>query len=757
MWFFYAFSLPMLVGGILYMLRFMPAPDTHWAVKLDVGLAWFAALSTLVLVPTDVATTLEDEPAALLWLWWRIVYWYGFIGQFVWLPIHQEYVDSGHFTWGDRLSSALRNNLVLYAVLGCLGALGICVLLVVGHLTLENIVGICIASSNAFGLIAGIFLMGYGLVAIPRTLWRLADVRGRHRLTCHKAGIQAQKALDAHKQLTVEVATAHKVAGMFGRRDPMRKYMDKITALADDLGSETAPGAVELPDDVDLDYFDRHDLGRLRRRLRTAVQRFRRERELYLELVLSYIDVEDVMRNSERGPGPFQSSTAPRAELLPAWAATLQWWWRCRLSKWVIRGLAMVTAALSVAVVLAEATISPALPNLSVFSRGLHALQGSQTWTEIFCCLSLIYPIAAAYYGLYKMGQFSFYLLVPRHTPAYSLLANAALCCRFGPPLAFNFMAAIAMPPSPAHSWRDVTDSVFYREFGAIMMKAPVIGLEFTRYLPVVIVPYALLQVFGVFNSLLGAVVKNSRIEFDDDWEEKSNVAATGSRLLRQEAANHAAGQPLGATIRVDAGGEGGSVLGTGRQGSTSKWWRPGNRQAGTQVQRGDAALAVADAARANRAPGVQSAYDRLQREARGSPDRSSSASGPPSIAAPPARPNGSILPRPSSRGLGGAGGGGGRGGSSGALHDEEAEDTPLFGGGAGSGGGNLDSIFARLENPSVRAVSGGHVRSGSYSAVPPAASLSVESDGDGDSEPGGGGGGGGRGSGFGGWFRRGR
>lgn len=36
-----------------------------------------------------------------------------------------------------------------------------------------------------------------------------------------------------------------------------------------------------------------------------------------------------------------------------------------------------------------------------------------------------------------------------------------------------------------------------------------------------------------MFNSLLGAVVKNSVIEFDDDWEEKSNIAATGSRLLR--------------------------------------------------------------------------------------------------------------------------------------------------------------------------------------------------------------------------------
>ena len=43
--------------------------------QCETGNGRFAALSTLVLVPTDVATTLEDEPATLLWLWWRIVYW----------------------------------------------------------------------------------------------------------------------------------------------------------------------------------------------------------------------------------------------------------------------------------------------------------------------------------------------------------------------------------------------------------------------------------------------------------------------------------------------------------------------------------------------------------------------------------------------------------------------------------------------------------------------------------------------------------
>ena len=72
------------------------------------------------------------------------------------------------------------------------------------------------------------------------------------------------------------------------------------------------------------------------------------------------------------------------------------------------------------------------------------------------------------------MCRFSFYLLVPAHTPAYSLLANAMLMCRFGPPLAFNFMAALAMPPSKHDALHDVTDTVralfSFLAFGAWMV-----------------------------------------------------------------------------------------------------------------------------------------------------------------------------------------------------------------------------------------------------------------------------------------------
>ena len=75
------------------------------------------------------------------------------------------------------------------------------------------------------------------------------------------------------------------------------------------------------------------------------------------------------------------------------------------------------------------------------------------------CCFQ------AAYYALFKLGRFGFYLLVPGHTNAYSLLTNALLMCRFAPPLAFNFMAALAMPASKHDSRHDVTETVSLLSF----------------------------------------------------------------------------------------------------------------------------------------------------------------------------------------------------------------------------------------------------------------------------------------------------
>ena len=201
------------------------------------------------------------------------------------------------------------------------------------------------------------------------------------------------------------------------------------------------------------------------------------------------------------------------------------------------------------------------------------------------------YPCLCAYYAIYRLGRLSFYLMVPHHTSSYSLLANAMLMCRFAPALAFNYMAAIALPPNKSHSpGRDVTETVglaslvctamgacaspcmhlerhpsrklqlgcsgcarraqvFYEEFGVLMMHQPLIGWDFTTYLPAALVPYIVLLVFNVFNRLFFCMAARS-MEFEDDFEVASGKAARGLALLQQELENHNAGQPLGLTIQ---------------------------------------------------------------------------------------------------------------------------------------------------------------------------------------------------------------
>ncbi|CAL5224711.1 g7442 [Coccomyxa viridis] len=512
----------------------------------------------------------KGQHLEILRQWWRISYWYGFIAQFTILPFHQEYADSGAFTVWARIGAALKNNLIFYAVLTVVGAVGLVLLLATGELAPTNVLGFCVAASNAFGLIAGkslrcIFLMGYGLVAIPRQLWRIADIKGAEKASFHKAGLQADRAIAAKKEMERVAALVNSVSGTFGRRDFLRRNMDKIEAMIADSGESAASAA---PAEAAEEYFDLEDLGRLRRNVRRAIENVQRERELYHEIVLQYLEISDVLANRMHRGQPFHSST--RQQPLPVFLQHAEWWWRCVLRGWVYRLLAILTALMSAAIVLAEATISPYLPNMSIVSRALHQTSGNELATELLTFVSLAYPCLCAWYAIYKLGRFSFYLLVPRHTSPFSLLANAMLMCRFAPPLAFNFMAGIALPPGKSYSpGRDVTETVFYEEFGVLMMHQPLIGWDFTTYLPAALVPYILLLLCNAFNRVASLFTRSDSMEFEDDFETQSGAAARGMQLLQMELENFNAGRPLGLTI---------STQGTEGSGSASVKPRAGAR-----------------------------------------------------------------------------------------------------------------------------------------------------------------------------------
>jgi hypothetical protein len=61
---------------------------------------------------------------------------------------------SGEFSIMDRILQSVRNNLIYYAVLLLVGLAGLLLLLLTGRLKVSNVVGFCIAFSNAYGELA---------------------------------------------------------------------------------------------------------------------------------------------------------------------------------------------------------------------------------------------------------------------------------------------------------------------------------------------------------------------------------------------------------------------------------------------------------------------------------------------------------------------------------------------------------------------------------------------------------------------------
>lgn len=426
-------------------------------------------------------------------------------------------------------------------------------LLASGSLKASNVVGFAIAFSNAYGLAAAIFLMGYGLVAIPKELWKRADAGGERLRLYHYAGLQAERVQGAHKRLSAAVLMSRKTSALFSKSDPLRKYMDMVVELAASIGDDFKFSVTSVPEGAELDFFDKCDLARLRKLLKSSLKDYEREKALYVEAVERYLNLEERAERADVAMKP--ADDAPLMDKVV--------WFRdsWQLHYWAFRLAAIAATAASIAVVVAETTVSASLPDSSIVSLSLRSVATGRHSFFLVQFLSsgfLAYPVYCAYYSLYKMGQVTFYRLVPRHTDAYSLCYSGFLMTRFAAPLAFNFLAAIALPTKKGETvgaggtLPDVTSTVFYHEFGELMSRQPLIGWQFTTFAPAALGPYVLLLAIGFFDPLVktvGSMLQTLfgssggseapvNIQFQDDFELRSGYADSGRRLLMIESEN---------------------------------------------------------------------------------------------------------------------------------------------------------------------------------------------------------------------------
>lgn len=556
MYWFYFSSLAVVALVVLYLLWYYPNEQTTVFVKLIIGLAWFASLSVLVLVPEDVKNTLHDSEKeddlytvnkSILGSFWAAVYWTAICFILLVLPFLQKYSDSGEFTILNRCFSAFLKSGQIFIMGITVLMSGFLVLYFLDDLTFSKFVGWLMAVLNAYGLISAIMLLGYGMVDIPRKLWLKANHPQRQNFLFQKAGMQMEKAAAAHLELSKQMNSVHRFNRQVSAVDPLRPYMDVIVSMLDRIQDFDAQDTEVDDDDYKLDINTRQGLGVLRQRLRKGIEGYQREREGYLSIVHEYMHLHESLQNANRHGLPFIYADGTRASLV---SSRFTWWWRCRIKPLGQRALAIMTAILSMMIVLAEVSIAEYLPNLSAFSRVLQAVKSNEVAVVIITFLTLLYVMSCMYYTLIRLGRFSFYLLVPKHTAPFSLASNALLLCRFVCPLCFNFMTAVVLPIKDDEDI-SVEQTQFWDRIGERISDTKLLGKYFTTYIPILTLPYVLLIAFNGINRVMSVLDPKLKHTFKDDWvlDMDSSYAVNGRQVMNLEVEYRQKGWEPGLTI----------------------------------------------------------------------------------------------------------------------------------------------------------------------------------------------------------------
>ncbi|GAW19234.1 hypothetical protein ANO14919_087190 [Xylariales sp. No.14919] len=175
---------------LLILRRYLPLRVTPAYLLVPVFFGLWLPASIVLLVPIDLASNASPDDETIRGIWlphrallvsWRISYWLTFILTWFIFPIFAEYSDAGYREPKDRLIYSLHQNAQYYAIVLGSGTLGLVYFFISYKPSFTALKGLIMALAYCWGLVLAIYLMGHGLVAIPRNLIRNASASSRLR------------------------------------------------------------------------------------------------------------------------------------------------------------------------------------------------------------------------------------------------------------------------------------------------------------------------------------------------------------------------------------------------------------------------------------------------------------------------------------------------------------------------------------------------------------------------------------------------
>ncbi|XP_037462259.1 LMBR1 domain-containing protein 2 homolog A-like [Triticum dicoccoides] len=536
MWVFYLIALPLTVGMVAATLRYFAGPAVPLHVLATVGYAWLCSLSFVILVPTDIYTTITGNQKGDVGFFWSWSYWSSFVLAWAIIPTIKGYEDAGDFTVKERLKTSIRANLLYYEIVGSIGFFGIVLIIIMHHDWGGAILGFAMACSNTFGLVTGAFLLGFGLSEIPKDIWRNADWTRRQKILSHMVAKMTVKLDNARQEYCNTITVVQATSKQMSKRDPLRPFMDIIDnmlaqMLRDDPLFKLSGGNKLAENDMDYDT-DKKTMAALRRRLRIAHEEYCRCKSKYTTSVMEALELEDTVTNYEQhdadGWKYVSDLRESRSGTLGSFLDHIEFIWRCILLNRLLKVLSVLLGCISAAILLAEATLLPTGVHLSLFSVLINAAGKQEILVQVVAFAPLMYMCICTYYPLFRIGMMVVYSLTPGQTSSVSLLMICSMVARYAPAISYNFLNLV-------HLGGDVR-TTFEKRMGSIDDAVPFFGRNFNRIYPLIMVVYTILVAGNFFSYLFEIFGSWKRFKFWTEEEEDTNgFDPSGVMILQKE------------------------------------------------------------------------------------------------------------------------------------------------------------------------------------------------------------------------------
>lgn len=518
-------------SAVLLLLRhYLPLRSTPAFLLVPIFFALVLPTSALLLVPIDLASSarVSNHGGKGVWLpqravlvSWRIVYWLTFVLTWLVLPLLAEYMDAGYRDPKARMIYSLRSNARYQLIVLSCAVAGLIYMIFSYGFDFTAIKALVMALAYVWGLILAIYLMGHGLVALPRKMFRKADISGSLRRVQGHAPLVHEKLQDAISALDeLDAQVIQLKQRKTGTAPDFAEWIDELAEIAGPSDSRlfTPPTPTEPVATVPAVITERY-LADLTRRLVRAKSRRARYIHEWDNIVRSASDLQAILDSKASKKLNFGRS-----------AAFITPYMRYHLYVHVIPAFRIALGATfslaSVAIIWSEIIKFPA-PHLSAVSLTVIHHPSDDNYQigfggQVLASLWITYMCVCALSSVNDVPTWNQRALVKRNTYSESACWYAGQIAKLTVPLAYNFLTFL---PRNIHQ-----NSTFYNFLGRLINLTP-LGTWFDYLFPIFIllpVCATLFNLYGKIKNVFGFGI------LEDDEGEDENPSGFGTGGWRE-------------------------------------------------------------------------------------------------------------------------------------------------------------------------------------------------------------------------------